>query len=94
MYVNFLLFSQNKDSPATFQNDVTHWWDGSQLYGSDVETNAKLRSFKHGKMEVDENDGLLPLDPKTGIDKTGEFGFWPASPFNQTLRIFLKKILE
>lgn len=64
------------DSPATFQNDVTHWWDGSQLYGSDVDTSANLRSFKDGKMKVNEKDGLLPLDPKTGIDKTGFNNNW------------------
>lgn len=61
----------NKDGPATFQNDVTHWWDGSQLYGSDEQTSAKLRSFKDGKMNVSDEDGLLPIDKKTGIDITG-----------------------
>lgn len=65
--------TQNGESPRTFQNDVTHWWDGSQLYGSDEATNAKLRSFKDGKMKVAKKDGLLPIDPKTGIDITGKF---------------------
>lgn len=68
-----LFFWQNKDGPATFQNDVTHWWDGSQLYGSDEQTSAKLRSFKDGKMNVSDEDGLLPIDKKTGIDITGVF---------------------
>lgn len=64
---------QNTDGPATFQNDVTHWWDASQLYGSDEQTSAKLRSFKDGKMKVSPKNGLLPLDKKTGIEITGEF---------------------
>ena len=63
---------KQKDTPATFQNDVTHWWDGSQLYGSDEQTSAKLRSFKNGKLKVSDKDGLLPIDRKTGIDQTGE----------------------
>ena len=71
--VFYSFFWQNKDGPATFQNDVTHWWDGSQLYGSDEQTSAKLRSFKDGKMNVSDEDGLLPIDKKTGIDITGAF---------------------
>lgn len=59
-----------KGMPKTFQNDVTHWWDGSQLYGSNDLMNAKLRSFREGKMKVEE-DGLLPLDENTGIEITG-----------------------
>jgi hypothetical protein len=29
--------TRSKDDPGfpTFQNEVTHWWDGSQIYGSD-----------------------------------------------------------
>lgn len=78
-----VIFSaQQKDTPATFQNDVTHWWDGSQLYGSSEKTSAKLRSFKNGKMKVSDEDGLLPVDSKTGIDQTGEFGNLYAIAFS------------
>ena len=56
--------------PPAFQNYVTHWWDGSQLYGSDDETHERIRSFDQGKLKVDD-DGFLPLDPKTKIDVTG-----------------------
>lgn len=31
-------------------NDVTHWWDGSQIYGSNWEEQKELRSFKNGRM--------------------------------------------
>ena len=63
---------QPKDDslPPAFQNDVTHWWDGSQLYGSDKETHDRVRSFTDGKLKV-EDDGLLPIDPKSNIDITG-----------------------
>ena len=60
----------NYDEPPTYQNDVTHWWDGSQLYGSDKKTHARVRAFVDGKLKVDD-DGLLPIDPRTNIDITG-----------------------
>ena len=33
--------ARTADLPPTFLNEVTHWWDGSQLYGSDWETQAR-----------------------------------------------------
>ncbi len=56
--------------PPTFVNTVTHWWDGSQIYGSNVDEVAELRSGVDGKLIMG-SDGLLPIDPATGIDKTG-----------------------
>lgn len=65
----------NYNEPPTYQNDVTHWWDGSQLYGSDKKTHARVRAFVDGKLKVDD-DGLLPIDPKTNIDITGFSKNW------------------
>ena len=31
-------------TPITFINELTHWWDGSQIYGSDQATQDRLRS--------------------------------------------------
>lgn len=62
-------------NPPTFINHVTHWWDGSQIYGSDSETVNKLRSHKDGKLIIGD-DGLLPLDPESGIDSTGFNDNW------------------
>ena len=39
--------------PPTYVNTVTHWWDGSQIYGSDEERNRELRSGVDGKLKVD-----------------------------------------
>lgn len=61
--------------PPSFINIVTHWWDASQLYGSDGETQAKVRSGVDGKLTVG-SDGLLPIDPATGIEITGVSGNW------------------
>lgn len=56
--------------PDTFQNMVTAWWDGSQIYGSDQATNDRVRSFVDGKLKVTANN-RLPIDPQKGIDDTG-----------------------
>lgn len=63
------------NNPATFINQVTHWWDGSQIYGSDKDSIEKLRSHQDGKMLIGE-DGFLPLDPISGIDQVGFTGTW------------------
>jgi Animal haem peroxidase len=47
--------------PRTFLNTVTHWWDGSQLYGSDQATQDKLRTRTNGHLRMEK--GLLPLEP-------------------------------
>ena len=62
-------------TPPTFINTVTHWWDGSQIYGSDPETVESLRSHEDGKLIIGE-DGLLPVDPVSGIDITGFNDNW------------------
>ncbi len=49
---------------ANFRNDVTHWWDASQIYGSDPETIRKVRSvWRDGK-----NTGELIADGKIAVD--------------------------
>jgi hypothetical protein len=58
-----------EETPITFINEVTHWWDGSQIYGSDQETQNRLRSFEDGKMRLNE-DGTLPLGTN-GVEDTG-----------------------
>lgn len=67
-------------NPPTFINEVTHWWDASQIYGSNQETIDKLRSHVDGKMILAE-DGLLPFapdaeDPKLGVDIVGNPDNW------------------
>jgi len=73
--------------PATFINKVTHWWDGSQIYGASREQNAALRTGELGKMIV--TDGKLPLesDPLLhGIDATGfNDNYWVGLALLHTL---------
>lgn len=64
--------------PPTFLNDQTHWWDASQLYGSNVERQKKLRSGIDGKLCL-EAHGLLPLEDNPaapGVDLTGFNDNW------------------
>jgi hypothetical protein len=66
---------EDADLPPTFLNEVTHWWDGSQIYGSDWQTQHGLRSFEGGHLRVTV-DGLLPVDDETGIEVTGFMRNW------------------
>jgi tetratricopeptide (TPR) repeat protein len=66
----------DKEPAATsFLNEVTHWWDGSQIYGSDQATQDRLRSKKFGKMRLNP-DGTLPVDPKTHVEEAGFMRNW------------------
>jgi len=62
--------------PATFRNIVTQWWDGSQIYGSDLKMQQCVRStplgiLPNGKLHMDET-GHLPLDPDAANDPDPE----------------------
>jgi len=63
-----------EQTPITFINEVTHWWDGSQIYGSDQATQNRLRSMVDGKMRLGP-DGNLPVD-RQGLEETGFHRNW------------------
>src|SRR5262249_38817833 len=52
-----------------------HWWDGSQIYGSDPEVAKRLRTGEGGKLHV-EATKLLPVDPATGVNLSGFTDNW------------------
>jgi hypothetical protein len=56
-------------------NEVTHWWDGSQIYGSDQDTQDRLRSGRFGKMKVTLR-GKLPIDWSTRVEDSGFMRNW------------------
>ncbi len=66
---------KDRGLPPTSINTSVHWWDASQIYGNTAEAQASLRSGDKGKLIVGA-DGLLPLDPKTGTDRTGINDNW------------------
>jgi Animal haem peroxidase len=64
----------DKGRPATFRNIVTHWWDSSQIYGSDPAMQKCVRSRPQGMLpdgELHLIDGHLPPDP-TNVDPDQE----------------------
>jgi Animal haem peroxidase len=63
-------------TPPTFVTADSHWWDGSQIYGSDPGFAAALRANEDGKLRVDE-EGLLPADLEQHVDLNGvAANFW------------------
>lgn len=69
-----------------FANTETHWWDGSQVYGTGKEKQSEVRTFTDGKIKVSEN-GRLPESVTTaGIDLTGfEDNYWTGVGLLHTL---------
>ena len=45
--------SSDPNGPPTFVTADTHWWDGSQIYGSDPAFASAIRSGENGKLRVD-----------------------------------------
>jgi hypothetical protein len=56
--------------PPAYANENSHWWDGSQIYGSTAQVQAAVRTGRDGKIRVGA-DGRLPVDPATGLEITG-----------------------
>jgi hypothetical protein len=61
--------------PTTYANAETHWWDASQIYGSSTEAANQLRAGQAGKIRVEGEEGLLPLDHE-GLEVTGLTSNW------------------
>src|SRR5262245_6109750 len=47
--------------PPAYINENSHWWDGSQVYGSDATAQKNIRTGHDGKIKV-AADGRLPID--------------------------------
>jgi hypothetical protein len=65
----------NSTRPPAYANQNSHWWDASQVYGTERTLATRLRSGEGGRLKVDAS-GLLPVDPDTGIDFTGFSDNW------------------
>ena len=63
-------------SPPTYVTADSHWWDASQIYGSEAGFAQYIRAHEDGKLRLDP-DGQLPRDLEQVVDLTGVAGnFW------------------
>jgi hypothetical protein len=63
-------------TPPTFVTADSHWWDGSQIYGSRDDFAQAVRAGEHGKLRIGP-DGLPPRDLERFVDLRGVDGnFW------------------
>src|SRR5262245_25883539 len=68
--------SSPTSGPPTFVTADTHWWDGSQIYGSDPTFARAIRRGEAGKLRIT-HQGLLPEDIEAHVDLRGVAGnFW------------------
>jgi hypothetical protein len=61
--------------PVTSINEVTHWWDGSSLYGSTSEEQKRVRTGVDGKLHLTP-EGRVPLPEDPALDPTRVPGWW------------------
>jgi Animal haem peroxidase len=62
--------------PPTYITEDSHWWDGSQIYGSDPRFAEAIRTGEHGKLRIDAQ-GLPPAEIEKLVDLKGVAGnFW------------------
>jgi hypothetical protein len=74
-----------KDSPQppTYLNVMSHWWDGSQIYGTSQAEQDFLRTRDGGKLRIEH--GLQPLPDDPAANPTLKPGFWLGLGMMQTL---------
>ncbi|RSL86513.1 hypothetical protein CEP51_002755 [Fusarium floridanum] len=69
------LSEQDAEKPPAYDNENTHWWDASQIYGSTEAETKKLRAKCHeshpGQLAVTVEDGEKFLPREHGIPATG-----------------------
>ena len=78
-------FPDANGGAATWVTTDSHWWDGSQIYGSEPAMTSALREGEGGRLRLDP-DGQLPRDLDAKLDLTGVAGnFWLGLALLHTL---------
>ena len=78
-------FPDGNGGPTTWVTTDSHWWDGSQIYGSEPALANALREGAGGRLRLDP-DGQLPRDLDDKLDLTGVAGnFWLGLALLHTL---------
>lgn len=73
-----------------YKNELTAWWDGSQIYGSSEEVTKRLRAENpHGKLTLIPNrngEGFyLPRDQDGNVDTGFSNNWWTGMEMLHTL---------
>ena len=72
-------------TPPTYVTQDSHWWDASQIYGSNQQFADALRSGQDGKLRLDEH-GPPAADLEAHVDLSGVAGnFWVGLGLLHTL---------
>ena len=70
------------DVAGVFRSEDTHWWDGSQIYGSNAQQQTLLRDGARLKIQ----GGTIPADLISHFDFSGQqAGFWTGWAVLHTL---------
>ena len=72
---------RDEGMPATYRNRETHWWDGSQIYGSNAKRLQQVRTDPDGNLVPGgrlylQDNGLLGIDPVNNVELAGVNGNW------------------
>ena len=71
-------------------NQITHWLDASNVYGSQDDMSDRLRSFSNGLMRVTEENGRerLPIDNNLPCeDSQGRYNYtWYGSDLSRLVQ--------
>ena len=71
--------------PPTFVNTSTHWWDGSQIYGTDAATTRTASAPARAASSGSSRTAAPAAARTTRPDPTEEPGFWVGLAMLQTL---------
>lgn len=67
----FQFHTTQKRAGGGFENERTHWWDASFVYGQDEEAVRRGRTGNGGKLKEGDKFGLLPIDSE-GLSEVGD----------------------
>jgi heme peroxidase len=70
--------------PPTFLNTETHWWDGSQIYGTTAAQQGFVRAGEDGKLRIGAN-GRPPLPDDPSLNPAMVPGWWLGLSLMRTM---------
>jgi hypothetical protein len=75
---------EGADGPVTSVNTLTHWWDGSSIYGTSAAEQQRVRTGSDGKLRLTD-DGRLPVPDDPALDPARVPGWWTGLEMMTTL---------